>query len=99
MRIYRPTRRTADGTETPYQKFYCELRTADGRIMRLLGFANQRLTESLGRNVQRLIDCRASGETLPQDTNKWLETMPQQTTEVLARWGLLKVIRWPPARR
>jgi integrase len=90
MRIYKPTRRTADGQRLPYDKFYCELRTADGRIMRLPGFENQRLTESLGRNVQRLIDCRASGETLPQDTAKWIETLPRQTTEVLARWGLLK---------
>ena len=89
MRIYRPQRRNADGTETPYQKFYCELRTTDGRIKRVPGFADKRLTESLGRNVQRLIDCRASGETLPQDTAKWIENLPQQTTEVLARWGLL----------
>ena len=90
MRIYRPQRRTADGQQIPYDRFYVELRTSDGRIMRLPGFANQRLTESLGRNVQRLIDCRASGETLPQDTSRWLETLPRQTTEVLARWGLLQ---------
>ena len=90
MRVYKPTRRAADGQSLPYDKFYAELRTAEGRIMRLPGFENQRLTESLGRNVQRLIDCRASGETLPQDTAKWIETLPHQTTEVLARWGLLK---------
>ena len=90
MRIYRPTRRNADGTETPYQKFYCELRTTDGRIMRLPGFSDRRLTEALARNTQRLIDCRASGETLPQDTSKWLETVPQDTSRVLARWGLLQ---------
>jgi hypothetical protein len=90
MRVYQPTRRAADGTQTPYDKFYVELRTTDGRIMRLPGFANQRLTESLGRNVQRLIDCRASGEVLPQETAKWIETLPSQTIEVLARWGLLK---------
>lgn len=90
MRVYRPQRQTADGQSVPYDKFYCELRTADGRIMRLPGFNNQRLTESLGRNVQRLIDCRASGEGLPQDTSKWIETLPQHTTEVLARWGLLQ---------
>ena len=51
MRIYKPTRKTADGQSLPYDKFYAELRTADGRIMRLPGFENQRLTESLGRNV------------------------------------------------
>ena len=90
MRIYRPTRRNADGTETPYQKFYCELRTSDQRILRLPAFSDRRLTESLGRNVQRLIDCRASGETLPQDTSRWIETLPHQTTEVLARWNLLQ---------
>ena len=69
MRVYQPTRRAADGTQTPYDKFYVELRTTDGRIMRLPGFANQRLTESLGRNVQRLIDCRASGEALPHQSS------------------------------
>ncbi len=90
MRIYRPQRRTADGQNVPYSRFYAELRTADGRIMRLPGFENQRLTESLGRNVQRLIDCRASGETLPQDTARWIETLPQHITAVLARWGLLQ---------
>ena len=90
MRIYKPTYRGRDGQVCEAAKFYCELRTADGRVLRLPGFENQRLTESLGRNVQRLIDCRASGETLPQDTAKWIETLPHQTTEVLTRWGLLQ---------
>ncbi len=90
MRIYKPTRRTADGKSLPYDKFYCELRTAAGRIMRLPGFENERLTGALGRNVQRLINLRASGETLPEDTTKWIETLPHQTAKVLARWGLLQ---------
>lgn len=70
MRIYKPRYRDRGGRVCESAEFYCELRTVDGRVLRLPGFANRRLTESLGRNVQRLIDCRASGETLPQDTAK-----------------------------
>ena len=90
MRIYKPTFKDRQGVTKKSAKFYAELRTADRRVLRLPGFANQRLTESLGRNVQRLIDCRASGETLPQDTAKWIETVPRRTTKVLTRWGLLQ---------
>ena len=90
MRIYKPTRRTADGKKTPYTRFYCEFRTADGRIMRLPGYTHQRLTEALGRHVQRLMDCRASGEPLPQDTAKWIKTLPQKSIKSLARRGLLQ---------
>ena len=89
MRIYKPTRRAADGQSLPYDKFYCELRTADGRIMRLPGFENQRLTESLGRNVQKLIDCTANHELPTGDLALWIETLPCQTAKVLTRWGLL----------
>ena len=90
MRIYKPTYRGRDGQVRESAKFYCELRTADGRVLRLPGFTNQRMTESLGRNVERLIECRASGDTLPQDTTRWIETLPIQTTKVLGRWGLLQ---------
>ena len=88
MRVYKPTYRGRDGQNHDATKFYAELRTADGRVLRLPGFENRRLTESLARNVQRLIDCRASGETLPQDTAKWIETLPHQAAKVLTRWGL-----------
>ncbi len=90
MRTYKPTYRGRDGQTRKAAKFYCELRTAEGRVLRLPGFAGERLTESLGRNVQRLIDCRASGETLPADTSRWIETLPRSTVEVLNRWGLLQ---------
>ena len=69
MRIYKPTYRGRAGQVCESAKFYCELRTADGRVLRLPGFTNQRLTEALGRNVQRLIDCRASGEALPHQSS------------------------------
>ena len=90
MRIYKPTYRGRDGQVRQSAKFYVELRTGDGRVLRLPGFKNQRLTEGLGRHVQQLIDCRASGETLPQDTSKWIETLSIRTTEVLVRRGLLQ---------
>ena len=54
MRIYKSTYRGRDGQVCESAKFYCELRTADGRVLRLPGFGSQPLTESLGRNVQRL---------------------------------------------
>ena len=90
MRIYKPTFKDRQGVTQESAKFYAELRTADGRVLRLPGFASERQTAKLGDRVQDLINCRASGETLPQDTAKWIETLPRQTTKVLARWGLLQ---------
>ncbi len=90
MRTCKPTYVDRHGEKHETEKFYAELRTAEGRVLRLPGFANERLTESLGCNVQRLIDCRASGETLPGETARWIETLPRQTVAVLARWGLLQ---------
>ncbi|MGC8624436.1 MAG: hypothetical protein ACP5VQ_04125, partial [Phycisphaerae bacterium] len=61
MRIYKPTYRGRDGQTHDAEKFYAELRTADGRVLRLPGFVSERQTTKLGDNVQKLIDCVAKG--------------------------------------
>ncbi len=89
MRIYKPTFKDRQGVTKKSAKFYCEIRTADGRVLRLPGFENQRLTEALGRNVQKLIDCVANHELPTGDLALWVEAIPNHTAEILSRWGLL----------
>ena len=93
MRIYKPTYRGRDGQTHDAEKFYAELRTADGRVLRLPGFVSERQTTKLGDNVQKLIDCVANHELPTGDLALWIESLPNRTAEILSRWGLLSVHR------
>ena len=93
MRIYKPTYRGRDGQTHDAEKFYAELRTADGRVLRLPGFVSERQTTKLGDNVQKLIDCVANHELPTGDLALWIESLPNRTAKILSRWGLLSVHR------
>lgn len=48
-----------------------------------------RLTAALARNVERLVQCRESGESLPADLAQWLTTIPDKLRGRLTKLGLL----------
>ena len=53
---FQPTCVDRPGEKWEAEKLYAQLCAADGRVLRWPGFPGERLTESMGRNVQRLMD-------------------------------------------
>ncbi len=91
MRIYKPTylnRKTRETRTTA--KFYIEVRDPNRRILRLPAFTDKRASETLARNVQQLMDCKASSQHLPVELTRWIENLPPHILTVLTRWGLLE---------
>ena len=91
MRIYKPTylnRKTRETRTTA--KFYIEVRNPNRRILRLPAFTDKRASETLARNVQQLMDCKASSQHLPVELTRWIENLPPHILTVLTRWGLLE---------
>ena len=91
MRLYKPTYvdRKTHKTRT-VANFYIEARDHNGRLLRLPAFTDKRASETLARNLQRIIDAKAVSDTLPAELAVWVQTLPPKTISVLTRWGLLE---------
>ncbi len=89
MRTFQTTYKTRDGKRRTAAKWYVELPDHRGIRRRLPGFTDKKATASLGRTVEKLAACRASGEPLTAELRKWLEGIPARILQCLARWGLL----------
>ncbi len=89
MRVFKPKRKTAAGKHQAYELWYVEFRDHLPKIRRLPGYTDRKQTETLGRNVERLVCCRSNRETPDLALSQWLESIPRRIQEVLARWDLL----------
>jgi len=56
---------------------------------RVSGFTDRKATEALGRNIEKLAWCKASGETLDPVLTKWVEGLSPRLRKTLRRFGLL----------
>ena len=79
---FQPTCVDRPGEKWEAEKLYAQLCAADGRVLRWPGFPGERLTESMGRNVQRLMDGRANHELSSGDLALWMESLPQRTAKI-----------------
>jgi integrase len=89
MRLYKPKYRDRHGTEHVIDKWHLEFYYPPGQLHRLAAFKDKRASEELGRNVQRLIDCRISGAELDHTLSLWLESLSGHYRERIAEIGLL----------
>lgn len=53
------------------------------------GYANRGLTETLGRNLQRLIQCKESGAVVDPTLANWIAAMDSKLRQKLAKLGFL----------
>jgi integrase len=89
MRIYKPKYRSRDGTQKYAKKFYVEFTDHLGVVHRLPAFADRRLSEALGRNIEALVNCRIAGLEPDIKLNQWLETVPDSLLRKFVSWGLV----------
>jgi len=89
MFVFRNTYTGRKGKKREASKWYCDFTSASGTRCRVPGFSDKKATEALGRQIERLVACRASGEGLPLDVQRWLEGLPAQIRAALNKFGLL----------
>ena len=89
IRLFHPVWKTADGKRHKSARLWLDFYDADHHRRRLPGLVSRRHTETLARNVERLLGVRQSGDTLPADLLKWLESVPGDFRRRLAEAGLI----------
>jgi len=93
MFVFKNTYTDRNGKTCQSSKWYVQVIDATGARRRLPAFASKPASESLGRNIERLVSLKVSGEPLPTETTRWLESLPKSISEKLGAWGLLSTAR------
>lgn len=89
MRVFRTTYKTKDGESKQASKWYVEFRDHLDTVRRLPAFTDKRQSEELGRKIEKLVACRANGESPDKQLGRWLEALPDKTRQRLAKIGVL----------
>jgi integrase len=89
MNIYRQNYKSKDGTTGRTTKFYIEFLDHNKLRHKIPAFADKRVSEAFGRNIESLINCRISGLELDTKLNQWLETLPLGLLKKFIAWGLI----------
>jgi len=97
MRVFRTTY-TQDGQRKTAQKWYIELRDHLQTVRRFPAFTDKTQSEALGRQIERLVRFRVSGEPLDTTLSRWLENIPARMRDRLAKIGLLDLSRAAAAK-
>ena len=89
MRAFRSSYTDKEGRSRATATFYIEFRDHKETLRRMTGFADRKTTESLGRNIQKLVWCKAGGQALDPVQTKWIEGLSPYLTRKLAEFGIL----------
>lgn len=88
MRTYRPTY-TVDGVVHISRRWWIDLHDHRGVRRRLAGLLDRRMTEALGRNIEKLVRYAAACEPPDSALARWLESLPPKKQAALTDIGLL----------
>ena len=89
MRVFRSSYKSRDGQTKKTSRWYIETRDHREIVRRFVGFVDKRQTEALGRQIQKLIDTKVSGEQPSIDLTRWLENIPMKMRDRFVKIGLL----------
>ena len=89
MRVYKPTYKDRDGKKQKTSKWYVDLSDHNQLRHKIPAFADKRLSEGLGRNIESLVNCRTAGLDLDVKLNQWIETLPDSLLKKFVSWGLI----------
>ncbi len=64
MRIYKATYKDRDGKQQKSAKWCVDIFDHNQLRHKVPAFADKRLSEALGRNIEGLVDCRSAGQEL-----------------------------------
>jgi len=76
-----------------HRKYYIGFSDHTGTRRRVPAFANRKASEALAARLEHLVSSRTSGEPLPMELSRWIESLPSSICEKLQRWQLLDSVR------
>jgi len=92
MRIYRE-KYTQEGKRKTSKKWYIDFVDHHNRRHRMPGFVEKRHTQTFADNIEALISCRISGQSLPPELQRWIEGLPDRIINKFVSWELLGGLR------
>ena len=89
MRVFRTSYRDRNGKKCEAEKLYIDITDHNRLRHKIPAFADRRLSEGLGRNIEALVNCRIAGLEPDSKLNQWIETLPDSLLRKLVSWGLM----------
>ena len=89
MKVYKESYKNSNGKTTTKQKWYIDFYDHFNRRHRLAGFVQKKPTEELARQIESLISYRISGQSLPVELQRWIESLPDSLLKKLVSWCLI----------
>ena len=89
MRVYKATYKDRDGKQRKSAKWYLDFADHNRLRHKIPAFADKRLSEALGRNIESLVNCRIAGLEPDIKLNQWIETLPDSLLKKFVSWGLM----------
>ncbi len=86
--VYRRKFKTPDGRTDECSRYSVECKVGDG-FKRLVGYADKRASEELGRKIERLAALQEQDVEPDAALVQWLKKLPTRIRDRLARWELL----------
>jgi len=90
MRVYKAKYKDREGKKKKSTKWYIDFFDHNKLRHKIPAFADKRLSEGLGRNIESLVNCRISGLEPDAKLNQWLETLPDSLLKKFVSWGLIQ---------
>jgi integrase len=89
MRGFQSTYKDRHGQTCRTKTWYVEFPDHLETVRRLPGLTDRKQTEALGRKIEHLVWCKASGDGLDPALSRWVEGLPPRLRKTLAGIGLL----------
>jgi integrase len=89
MRVYRAGYRDRSGNQRKSAKWYLDFADHNRLRHKIPAFADKRLSEAFGRNIEALVNCRIAGLEPDAKLNQWIETLPNKLLRKFVSWGLI----------
>ena len=87
--VYRTTYKTADGKKKKSSKLTVKFRDHTGAFRKVPGFTDKKLSEELGRKLERLAQFVAMNQPPDAEISGWLQIIDSDLKSKLARWKML----------
>jgi len=89
MRIFRPKYRDRNGKKKQVNKWWVEIKDHNEIVRRFAGERDKAATETIGRNIEKLISLWHANEPPSTQLVLWLNQAPAKLRERLVKIGLL----------
>ena len=89
MRVYKATYKDRNGKQRKTTRWYLDFTDHNQLRHKIPAFADKRLSEAFGRNIEALVNCRIAGLQPDAKLNQWIETVPDKLLKKFVSWGLI----------